>query len=166
MKWKFEHEEIGSPYHSSIDYYALCITIFSIVSVTQPDLRGPLMISSTQALPERNAWLMRSATYASVIVACVLSTIKGIAYLLTDSVALLSTLIDSLVDAAASLINLLAVALYCVNFWLRMHRPPGENLPIILSVIGVVFITISGWLGGELVYVRGVAVRQPPDESI
>jgi len=64
------------------------------------------------------------------------------------------------------LINLLAVALYCVNFWLRMHRPPGENLPIILSVIGVVFITISGWLGGELVYVRGVAVRQPPDESI
>jgi ferrous-iron efflux pump FieF len=65
------------------------------------------MISST--LPERNAGLMRSATYASVIVACVLIIIKSIAYLLTDSVALLSTLIDSLVDAAASLINLLAV---------------------------------------------------------
>ena len=64
------------------------------------------------------------------------------------------------------IINLLAVALYCVNFWLRMQRPPGDNLPIILSVIGVVFITISGWLGGELVYVRGVAVKQPPDESI
>jgi ferrous-iron efflux pump FieF len=67
------------------------------------------MISSTHALPERNAGLMRSATYASVIVACVLIIIKSIAYLLTDSVALLSTLIDSLVDAAASLINLLAV---------------------------------------------------------
>jgi uncharacterized membrane protein len=63
-------------------------------------------------------------------------------------------------------VNLLAVALYCVNFWLRMHRAPGDNLPIILSVIGVVLITISGWLGGEMVYVRGVAVKQPPDQSV
>ena len=63
-------------------------------------------------------------------------------------------------------INLLAVALYCANFWLRMHRAPGDNLPIVLSVIGIVLIIISGWLGGELVYVRGVAVKQPPDQSI
>lgn len=63
-------------------------------------------------------------------------------------------------------INLLAVSLYCVNFWMRMHRPPGDNLPILLSAIGIVLIIISGWLGGELVYVRGVAVKQPPDQSI
>ena len=63
-------------------------------------------------------------------------------------------------------INLLAVALYCVNFWLRMHRAPGDNLPIVLSAIEIVLIIISGWLGGELVYVRGVAVKQPPDQSI
>jgi len=63
-------------------------------------------------------------------------------------------------------INLLAVALYCVNFWLRMNRAPGDNLPIVLSVIGIILIIISGWLGGELVYVRGVAVKQPPDQSI
>jgi uncharacterized membrane protein len=60
-------------------------------------------------------------------------------------------------------INLFAVAVYCVNFWLRMHRSPGDNLPIVLSVVGVVLIIISGWLGGEMVYVRGVAVKQPPD---
>ena len=63
-------------------------------------------------------------------------------------------------------INLLAVVLYCVNLWLRIHRAPGDNLPIILSVIGIVLIIISGWLGGELVYVRGVAVQQPPDQSV
>ena len=63
-------------------------------------------------------------------------------------------------------INLLAVVLYCVNFWLRMHLAPGDNLPIVLSAIGVGLIIISGWLGGELVYVRGVAVKQPPDQSI
>jgi uncharacterized membrane protein len=64
------------------------------------------------------------------------------------------------------MINLLAVALYCVNFWIRMQRAPGDNLPILLSAIGIGLIVISGWLGGELVYVRGVAVKQPPDDSI
>ena len=63
-------------------------------------------------------------------------------------------------------INLLAVALYCVNFSLRMRRAPGDNLPIVLSAIGIVLIIISGWLGGEMVYVRGVGVKQPPDQSI
>lgn len=64
------------------------------------------------------------------------------------------------------IINLAAVGLYCVNFWLRLHREPGDNLPIILSAIGVGLIIISGWLGAELVYVRGVAVNQPPDQSV
>ena len=64
------------------------------------------------------------------------------------------------------IINLAAVGLYCVNLWLRLHREPGEALPIILSVIGVGLIIISGWLGAEMVYVRGVAVKQPPDQSV
>jgi len=55
------------------------------------------------------AHLMRWATYASVATALVLIAAKVIAYLLTDSVSLLSTLLDSLLDAAASLINLVAV---------------------------------------------------------
>jgi len=53
--------------------------------------------------------LMRWATYASVATALLLIAAKVVAYLLTDSVSLLSTLLDSLLDAAASLINLLAV---------------------------------------------------------
>ena len=52
---------------------------------------------------------MRLATYASVSVAAVLIAIKFGAWLATDSVSLLSTLIDSLLDAAASLITLFAV---------------------------------------------------------
>lgn len=53
--------------------------------------------------------LMRLATYAAVAVACVLIAIKFAAYLLTGSVSMLSTLLDSLLDAAASLVNLIAV---------------------------------------------------------
>jgi ferrous-iron efflux pump FieF len=55
------------------------------------------------------ARLMRWATYASVTVAGLLIASKFMAWLLTDSVSLLSTLIDSMIDAAASLINLIAV---------------------------------------------------------
>lgn len=57
----------------------------------------------------RAARLMRLATYASVSVAVVLIVAKFAAWLATDSVSLLSTLIDSLLDAGASLINLFAV---------------------------------------------------------
>ena len=52
---------------------------------------------------------MRRATYASVAVAGTLFVVKLAAWRFTDSVSLLSTLIDSLLDAAASTINLLAV---------------------------------------------------------
>jgi ferrous-iron efflux pump FieF len=52
---------------------------------------------------------MRLATYASVASACLLIVVKLAAWLYTDSVSLLSTLIDSLLDAAASIVNLLAV---------------------------------------------------------
>ncbi len=52
---------------------------------------------------------MRLATYASVAVAGFLIVIKLGAWLYTDSISLLSTLIDSGLDAIASLINLFAV---------------------------------------------------------
>lgn len=55
------------------------------------------------------ARLMRLATYASVAVAGFLILVKLAAWLYTDSISLLSTLIDSLLDAVASLINLFAV---------------------------------------------------------
>jgi len=52
---------------------------------------------------------MRMATYASTVVAFVLIVVKTMAWLMTDSVSLLATLIDSCLDAAAAIINLLAV---------------------------------------------------------
>jgi ferrous-iron efflux pump FieF len=55
--------------------------------------------------------LRRFATYASVAVAAVLIAAKFAAWLETGSVALLSSLVDSLLDAVASLVNLFAVRL-------------------------------------------------------
>ena len=55
-------------------------------------------------------------------------------------------------------INLTVVALYAVNFWLRISAPADLKLPIGLSAASVGLLAISGWLGGHLVYIRGVAV--------
>ena len=66
-------------------------------------------MSTAPVPPSEAARLMRLATYASVATAGTLIAVKLGAWGLTGSVALLSTLIDSTLDAAASLINLWAV---------------------------------------------------------
>ena len=65
--------------------------------------------SATAVTSERTARLMRSATYASVATASVLIVVKLAAWVTTDSLSMLSTLVDSLLDVAASLVNLVAV---------------------------------------------------------
>jgi ferrous-iron efflux pump FieF len=55
------------------------------------------------------ARLMRLASYAAVAVASTLILAKGAAWLVTGSVAVLTSLIDSALDVLASLINLIAV---------------------------------------------------------
>lgn len=59
--------------------------------------------------PQETARLLRLATYASTSVALVLIAAKLVAWGLSDSVSLLATLIDSVLDALASVINLVAV---------------------------------------------------------
>jgi ferrous-iron efflux pump FieF len=56
-----------------------------------------------------NSRLLRIATYSSVATASVLILAKLAAWLMTQSVTVLASLVDSLMDAGASLINLLAV---------------------------------------------------------
>lgn len=59
--------------------------------------------------PQQAAKLMRWATYASVSVALVLIACKLGAWSVSGSVSLLATLVDSVLDALASLVNLFAV---------------------------------------------------------
>ncbi len=60
-------------------------------------------------LDDENSNLIRKASIASISVACFLIVLKLVAFLLTNSIALLATLVDSLLDAAASIINLVAI---------------------------------------------------------
>ncbi|MDH3329058.1 MAG: cation diffusion facilitator family transporter [Desulfobulbaceae bacterium] len=56
-----------------------------------------------------NSVLLKRDTYASVSVALVLITAKLAAWLMTGSLSVMASLVDSLMDAAASTINLIAV---------------------------------------------------------
>ena len=71
--------------------------------------KPPDAIARPRFDPAANARLMRLAALASVAVAATLIVAKIVAWLMTDSVAVLSSLLDSLLDAAASLINLFAI---------------------------------------------------------
>jgi len=71
--------------------------------------RMPLQPDHPDLKPEYVSRLLRRATVASVTVAFTLIAIKMAAYLVTGSVALLSSLVDSVLDSLASLINFFAV---------------------------------------------------------
>jgi ferrous-iron efflux pump FieF len=92
---------------------------------------------------DETARLMRLATYASVAVASSLILVKLAAWLYTDSISLLSTLIDSLLDVVASLINLFAVR-HALTPADREHRfGHGKAEP--LAALGqTAFIAVSG----------------------
>ena len=60
-------------------------------------------------IDNRNASLLRLATYASVGTALLLVIVKLIAWVVTGSLSILASLVDSLMDVFASLINLVAV---------------------------------------------------------
>lgn len=104
------------------------------------------MSGSEEAVPrvtgERAHRLLRLATTASVATAGVLIAVKLVAFLLTDSISILSTLIDSMLDAAASVINLVAVrhALVPAD---REHRFGHGKAEPLAAVGQAIFITGS-----------------------
>jgi len=56
-----------------------------------------------------HATLLKRVTYASVVTAIILIVVKAVAWYLSGSIGILASLIDSLMDSFASIINLFAV---------------------------------------------------------
>ncbi|HZI88260.1 MAG TPA: DUF2231 domain-containing protein [Pyrinomonadaceae bacterium] len=58
-------------------------------------------------------------------------------------------------------LNIAALVVFAISFFLRLGNYSelvGRKLtiPFLLSLVGVILITISGWLGGELVFRFGI----------
>jgi uncharacterized membrane protein len=58
-------------------------------------------------------------------------------------------------------LNLTIVVLYVINAWTRWQTtdaaPDGTSL--VLSIVAIALLLVSGWLGGKMVYERGVGVH-------
>jgi uncharacterized membrane protein len=60
-------------------------------------------------------------------------------------------------------VNIITLVIFIVDFYLRTTSgaawfPSMPMLPVILSVVGIMGLSIAGWLGGQLVFRHGVAV--------
>ena len=70
------------------------------------------------------------------------------------------------VAVAHMTINLSLVVLFAINLYLRSRGVPVDSYPIYLSLLGVIALGVSGWLGGHLVYVHSVAVECTVEQKI
>ena len=67
-------------------------------------------------------------------------------------------------------LNIIALIIFVASFYLRTRSgAPLVNrsltIPFILSLIGIILISISGWLGGDLAYKHGVGVAPQNDSA-
>lgn len=89
------------------------------------------------------ARLLKLATNASVTVAVILIAAKGVAYWQTSSMSILASLVDSLMDSGASLLNLIAVR-YALAPADRQHRFGHGKAESIAALAQSTFIIGSG----------------------
>ena len=107
--------------------------------------RATVPLDATPGDGQAEARMMRRATYAAVVVAMALIAAKLSAWLGTGSVALLSTLIDSVLDLAASGLNLLAVR-HALQPADREHRFGHGKAEPLAGLAQSAFIAGSGLL--------------------
>lgn len=66
-------------------------------------------------------------------------------------------------------VNIITLVIFIADFYLRTSSG-GQwitslpKLPFILSIAGMIGLSIAGWLGGQLVFAHGVAVEGKPAE--
>lgn len=106
-------------------------------------------VTSGTLSPAEAGRLMRRATYAATALAVLLIAAKFSAWLLTGSVALLASLADSMLDAAASMVNLLAVR-HALQPADREHRfGHGKAEPLAALAQAAFIIGSAALLGAE-----------------
>ena len=59
--------------------------------------------------------------------------------------------------------NVAAIVLFAASFWLRSIGTVGF-VPIAISIVALVSLSVAGWFGGELVFVHNMGVT-PPKET-
>ena len=133
----------GHPLHPVLVALPIGLWVFSLAC----DLLG---------LVYRENWLWQSvALYALVggVIGAFAAAVPG----LVDLLALRDPEVRR-IGVTHMTINLVVIAIFIGDAVLRFSDAIGTTGPVVVSLLGVVLLGISGWLGGEMVYKRGVAV--------
>lgn len=143
------------PVHPMIIPFPIALWIFSLVADVIYLWRGSPV------------WRDYVAFYSLLagIIGAVVAAVPGF----VDWLSITDRGVKKLADWHARL-NVIALVVFVIDFYLRttggMRWVGGSyTIPLLLSVLGVILITISGWLGGEMVYVHGVAVEPQRDSA-
>jgi uncharacterized membrane protein len=140
----------GHPIHPMIIPFPIGLWVFSLVADVIYLWRGN---------PVWKDWIAFYSLLAGIIGAAA-AAVPG----LIDWLSITDKAVVKIANWHARL-NVIALLIFAGSFYLRTIR--GSNLvsgnysiPVVLSLLGVVLITISGWLGGEMVFKHGVAVNK------
>ena len=147
----------GHPIHPMIIPFPIALWVFSLVA----DL-----IYLWRGNPIWRDWIAFYTLLAGILGA-VVAAVPG----LIDWLSLKDREVVKIANWHARL-NVIALLIFAASFYLRTSSGielVNENytIPFLLSVLGVILIAISGWLGGELVFRHGVAVEaQSADRAV
>lgn len=133
----------GHPIHPMLVTIPIGLWLFSLVC----DL-----IARGSAAPE--TW-QAAAMYSMVggIIGALVAAVFGLTDLLSLPAGPKSTALKH------GGLNAVIVILYIINAWTRHRGTAGPVMALSLSVIGILLLLVSGWLGGKMVYEEGVAVH-------
>jgi uncharacterized membrane protein len=143
---------MGHPIHPMLLPFPLALWVFSFIC-------DVIYLLTADGIWE----LVAKVTLAGGIIGGVLAAVPGI----IDWLAIQSREIKRIANWHARL-NVIALVIFAVSFYLRIKygRPlvgGSLTIPILLSGIGVLLISVSGWLGGSLAYEHGVGVKPQHD---
>ena len=138
----------GHPVHPMIIPFPIGLWVFSLIAD---------VIYLWKGNPVWKDWIAFYALLGGIIGAAA-AAVPGV----IDWLSLTDKAVVKIANWHARL-NVIALLIFAASFYLRTTSGSNwvsgsETIPIALSLFGVVLISISGWLGGEMVFKHGVAV--------
>lgn len=145
----------GHPIHPMLIPFPIALWVFSLIAD---------MLYLWRGNPVWRDWIA-FYTLLGGIIGAALAAVFGI----IDWLSIKDREVKKVADWHARL-NVIALLVFAAGFYLRTTSGAswvggGSTIPVLLSVVGVILITISGWLGGELVFRHGVAVDERAAEE-
>jgi len=145
----------GHPVHPMIIPFPIALWVFSLVADLIFLWRG------------NPVWRDHIAFYTLLagIIGAVAAAVPGF----VDWLSLKNPSVVKIANWHARL-NVIALLVFAASFYLRTRGGSAlvsgsYNIPIALSVFGVILISISGYLGGEMVFKHGVGVDQQSGDA-